>query len=238
MSLKNSPNLKKQLKKKSNLRETMLARMESARLRYLNDEMYNDKKNVLKSKAAFQAYHESFKRQQQLWESNPLDNVIKDLKAFYLKAGNQTEFVIADLGCGDAKIAEVFEKTRAKVHSIDFVATNKRVTACDMAHTNIPGLSVDVVVFCLSLMSSKCNDYIKEACRILKSSGRLLIAEVTSRVENVKVFTDILKEYGFTLYAKTFVSNEYFIYMKFNRSKMILPNPADIVLKPCKYKKR
>lgn len=39
--------------------------------------------------------------------------------------------VIADLGCGDAKIARVL--TKRTVHSFDLVAMHKCVTACDVS---------------------------------------------------------------------------------------------------------
>lgn len=236
--MSNNPKLKKKLKAKAGLRETMLSRMDSARLRYLNDEMYSDNKKVLKKKTAFKVYHESFEKQQQLWDSNPLDNIVKDLKSLYSRNKDKTNFCIADLGCGNARIANEFEKMEVKIYSIDFVAMNDKVTACDMAHTGITDSTVDVVVFCLSLMSSKCNEYIKEAYRILKPSGLLLIAEVTSRLENVDTFVGVMKEYGFVLNGKTFISQEYFIYFKFRKVGKVKSKRSDVILQPCKYKKR
>lgn len=41
--------------------------------------------------------------------------------------------VVADFGCGDAKIAR---NVPHKVHSFDLVALNDHVTACDMAHVS------------------------------------------------------------------------------------------------------
>ena len=41
--------------------------------------------------------------------------------------------VVADFGCGDAKIARSVEN---KVHSFDLVALNKHVKACDMSHVS------------------------------------------------------------------------------------------------------
>lgn len=38
--------------------------------------------------------------------------------------------VIADFGCGDAKLAQSVPQ---KVHSFDLVALNKRITVCDMS---------------------------------------------------------------------------------------------------------
>lgn len=75
------------------------------------------------------------------------------------------EYVVADFGCGEARLEESVEQ---KVHSIDLIALKDNVIACDMAHTPLLTNSVHVVVFCLSLMGSNLGDYIKEAHRILK----------------------------------------------------------------------
>lgn len=82
--------------------------------------------------------------------------------------------IIADFGCGQAKIALTLDKDRFKIFSFDLVSVNKYVTACDMAHTNLFNNSVDMVVFCLSLMSSNISDCVKEANRVLKEEYVLL----------------------------------------------------------------
>ena len=46
--------------------------------------------------------------------------------------------VVADFGCGDAKLAQSVSN---KVHSFDLVALNKHVTVCDIA-------DVSAVCFC------------------------------------------------------------------------------------------
>jgi len=73
---------------------------------------------------------------------------------------------VADMGCGDAKIAQSVEQ---KVHSFDLVSNNKWVTACDIAKVPLKNDSVDVVIFCLSLMGTNLVDFINEAHRILTS---------------------------------------------------------------------
>ena len=40
------------------------------------------------------------------------------------------DLVVADMGCGEAKIAQ---SVRQKVHSFDLVARNRYITACDMS---------------------------------------------------------------------------------------------------------
>ena len=41
--------------------------------------------------------------------------------------------VVADFGCGDAKLAQAVPQ---KVHSFDLVALNPRVKACDMSNVS------------------------------------------------------------------------------------------------------
>lgn len=59
------------------------------------------------------------------WPVNPVDVIIKQLKK--LPAGT----IVADLGCGDAKIAHTL--TKQKVLSFDLVAKNDKVVACDIS---------------------------------------------------------------------------------------------------------
>lgn len=73
--------------------------------------------------------------------------------------------MVADFGCGDAHLARSIPN---KVHSFDLVAIAKEVTACNMAHTPLSTASVDVVVFCLSLMGTDQSAYLTEANRVLK----------------------------------------------------------------------
>ena len=91
------------------------------------------------------------------------------------------------MGCGEARLARSLPNT---VHSFDLVAANDQVTASDIAHVPLTDSSVDVVVFCLSLMGTNLKDFIFEASRILKVGGTLKIAELESRfVINLKQFT-------------------------------------------------
>lgn len=73
--------------------------------------------------------------------------------------------MIADFGCGEAGLAKSVKQT---VHSFDLVAANELVTACDMAHVPLEDSSVDVAVFCLSLMGTNLHDFLTEANRVLK----------------------------------------------------------------------
>lgn len=76
-----------------------------------------------------------------------------------------SDLVVADFGCGDATLSESVPQ---KVHSFDLVAANDNVTACDMSRVPLKNASVDVAVYCLSLMGTNLKDYLIEANRVLK----------------------------------------------------------------------
>lgn len=81
---------------------------------------------------------------------------------FYFRPKN---YIIADFGCGEGRLAEsVFQKT----YSLDLVAANESIIACDMAQTPLTTNSINVVVFCLSLMGTNLKDFFLEANRVLK----------------------------------------------------------------------
>ena len=86
--------------------------------------------------------------------------------------------VVADFGCGEARLAT---SVKQKTHSFDLVAANDRITACDIANVPLPDASVDVAVFCLALMGTNYFDFLREAKRVLRDGGLLLVAEVVSR---------------------------------------------------------
>lgn len=101
----------------------------------MNEKLYKcSSDNALKyfkdDPSAFKIYHEGFQNQLRKWPNDPLawaEEIIKnELK------GNP---VIADMGCGDARLALKLNNI-ATVHSFDLVAVNERVTVCDMAHVN------------------------------------------------------------------------------------------------------
>lgn len=76
------------------------------------------------------------------------------------------KLIIADFGCGEAKLAQSVPN---KVHSFDLVAINDLVTKCDMRKVPLNNESVDVAVFCLSLMGTNVIDFLCEAHRVMKN---------------------------------------------------------------------
>jgi ribosomal RNA-processing protein 8 len=163
--------------------------------------------------------------------------------------------VIADLGCGDGRLAK---SVPHKVYSFDLVALDPTINVCDMANTPLQPEQIDCVVFCLSLMGTNSKDYIVEANRILKNGyacsnhscndlvtlllffrGLLKIAEVESRFENVDKFTSDLKKYGFSLVKKDY-NQQLFYFMDFKKDNDVKKKNKlpEINLNPCIYKKR
>lgn len=86
-----------------------------------------------------------------------------NFKIFYIS--RPLNYIVADFGCGEARLAESVSQ---KCYSFDLVATNKKVIACNMAHTPLSPESVNVAVFCLSLMGTNLKDFLLEANRVLK----------------------------------------------------------------------
>jgi len=108
----------------------------------------------------FQKYHDAYKGRMEHWPKNPLDVIVK-----WINRKVSKDRIIADFGCGEAKLSLAVPN---KVHSFDLFALNDRVTACDMSNVPLEDESVDVAVFCLSLMGTDVAKFIAEANRVLK----------------------------------------------------------------------
>ncbi|XP_024893644.1 ribosomal RNA-processing protein 8-like isoform X2 [Temnothorax curvispinosus] len=220
---------------KKALKDKITMQLKAARFRFIIEMLYNNNSSQSKryfkgDRDAFMAYQAGYKWQLQQWVVDPLDVIISSIRKL------STDKVIADFGCGEARLAASVSHT---VYSFDFIALNDRVQTCDMAHTPLRMESVHVVVFCLSLMGSNLGDYIIEANRVLKNNGILKIAEVGSRFEDVKDFIKLLRSYGFKNTWKD-ISHDLFYFMDFKKEKNInmkkeaLP---PIMLKASLYKK-
>ncbi|KAF9271659.1 25S rRNA (adenine645-N1)-methyltransferase, partial [Linnemannia elongata] len=151
--------------KLTKLQEQMKKTLAGGKFRFLNEQLYTttgeEAFDLFQSKPElFDEYHEGFRSQVELWPQNPVDIFISQLKPM------SKDTVIADLGCGDAQIAA--ELPKHNVLSFDLVAKNDRVTACDIAHLPLEDASVDVAIFCLSLMGTDFLKFLREAYRVLK----------------------------------------------------------------------
>lgn len=108
-----------------------------------------------------------------------------DMKIAALPRTNGT-CTVADLGCGDAKLASMVsgklgKKLNIQVLSYDLQSHNQYVTKADISNLPLKDGSVDVAIFCLALMGTNWIDFIEEAWRVLHWKGELWVAEIKSR---------------------------------------------------------
>ena len=166
----------------------------------------------------FEEYHEGFRRQVASWPENPVDGYIRDVQRrgkIIDRDGKRSKpsemdgrggtllslpplpplprtngiCTIADLGCGDAKLARSIQalspkdqkRLKVKVLSYDLHSPHSLVTVADIAHLPLPDGSVDLAIFCLALMGTNWIKFIEEAYRVLRWKGELWIAEIKSR---------------------------------------------------------
>lgn len=252
-------------------------RIAGSTFRLLNEQIYTSPNafaaQLLRDRRTFDDYHDGYRQQLALWPVNPAEIVAgalnKDKRGRFLQGDKAKHmpgtipatWVVADMGCGDARIAQrLAELQHANVvHSFDFCAANARVTPCDMSAVPLKDATVDVAVFCLSLMATDYTRYIVEAHRILKPQRLLKIIEVRSRVPSVERFEQLVASFGFTLLWSGVVGNYFvaFDFMKnaegdaatsaggagwkgggsnrYGQEQQL--NPAEVLL-PCIYKRR
>lgn len=210
-------------------------KLDASQFRYINEKLYTctgeEAVSMFEQKPElFDVYHRGFSNQVAKWETNPVDTIIE-----YIQQRGESE-VVADFGCGDAKIASTVSNA---VFSFDLVKANEHVIVANSSKVPLAAKSVDIAVFCLSLMGTNFKDYIREARRVLRTKGRLVIAEVTSRIADNAVFVAAVEELGFkSVHMDT--SNTHFVQFIFKRTK---PQEnkgkfESLSLKHCSYKKR
>ena len=228
------PAEKKLKRQRASLRSKMLSKIEGSRFRWINEQLYTETSK--RAKELFQSdpdlftlYHQGFNTQVAKWPVNPLDRVIK-----YVKALPETS-VIADFGCGEGRLAKSVSQT---VHSFDLVAVDDHVTACDMASVPLTNSSVDVCVFCLSLMGTNTADFVREGRRVLRDGGSLRICEIESRIPSVQEFVVNIERCGFKLVSRVTFS-KMFVELHFRAAPPTgTAASAEVELRPCVYKKR
>jgi ribosomal RNA-processing protein 8 len=106
------------------------------------------------------------------------------------------------LGCGEGFIyeelvAKGFDPKRIK--SYDLVSTKPFITEADISKLPLKDESISVCIFCLSLMGTNYLQFIREARRVLKNEGELIISEVESRSPSWQKFVEMVANVGFRL---------------------------------------
>lgn len=197
------------------LQASMREKLVSARFRHLNETLYTRPSEEAfqlfqESPEMFDEYHEGFRRQVKVWPENPVDSFLQDIRTrakirtpgkgrpnapqlpliascLPRTAGTCT---IADLGCGDARLAESLQADKAKLHldikSFDLQSPSPLVTKADIANIPMEDGSVNVAIFCLALMGTNWLDFVEEAYRLLHWKGELWVAEIKSRFGPVR----------------------------------------------------
>ncbi|KAJ6785501.1 hypothetical protein PWT90_04313 [Aphanocladium album] len=197
------------------LQAAMREKLVSARFRHLNETLYTKPSEesfslFQDSPEMFDEYHEGFRRQVKVWPENPVDSFLQDIRGrgkirqpFKGKPGGRPSSLaasplprtggtctIADLGCGDAALAQSLQtdkgKMRIDVKSYDLQSPHALVTKADIANLPLEEGSVNVAIFCLALMGTNWIDFIEEAFRILHWKGELWVAEIKSRFGPVR----------------------------------------------------
>uniref|UniRef100_A0A8C2RIQ9 Ribosomal RNA-processing protein 8 n=1 Tax=Capra hircus TaxID=9925 RepID=A0A8C2RIQ9_CAPHI len=219
------------------LRARMAQRLDGARFRYLNEQLYSGPSSAAQrlfqeDPEAFLLYHRGFQNQVKKWPLQPVDRIARDLRQ------RPASLVVADFGCGDCRLAS---SIRNRVHCFDLASLDPRVTVCDMAQVPLEDESIDVAVFCLSLMGTNIRDFLEEANRVLKPGGLLKVAEVSSRFEDVRTFLGAVTKLGFKVISKDLTNSHFFLF-DFEKTGPPRVGPktqlSGLKLQPCLYKRR
>ncbi|TMW55630.1 hypothetical protein Poli38472_010512 [Pythium oligandrum] len=221
----------------SKMQEEMRRRLDGGKFRMLNEQLYTSTgkeafKTFQSDPELFDVYHQGFREQAEKWPVNPLDTFIDYVK-------KHPKAIVADFGCGDARLAE---SVKNKVHSFDLVSRKPQVTACNIANVPLPDKSIDIAVYCLALMGTSIREYVLEVYRVLKPKGILKVAEVKSRFETeglggIAGFVAAMKRMGFDLQHKD-EANKMFALFEFVKTPRKPEDGVLIEFKPCEYKRR
>lgn len=197
------------------LQQAMRQKLISSRFRHLNETLYTtDSSKAVElfnaNPELFDEYHAGFSRQvKESWPSNPVDGYIQAVrrrgavpmpkrgqkpdpnKPLPLPRRPNGACTIADLGCGDAGLARALtpsaRKLNLKLNSYDLQAPDPLITKADISKLPVEDGSVDVAIFCLSLMGTNWVSFVEEAWRVLRGDGKgeCWVSEVKSRFGKV-----------------------------------------------------
>lgn len=197
------------------LQQAMRQKLISSRFRHLNETLYTtDSSKAVElfnsNPELFDEYHAGFARQvKESWPSNPVDGYIQAVrrrgavpmprrgqkpapnKPLPLPRRPNGACTIADLGCGDAGLARALtpsaKKLNLKLNSYDLQAPDALITKADISNLPVEDGSVDVAIFCLSLMGTNWVSFVEEAWRVLRGDGKgeCWVSEVKSRFGKV-----------------------------------------------------
>ena len=224
--------------KLSDLQRKFRDKLDGARFRSLNEKLYTCRGQEAfdmfqGDPSLFKVYHEGYRKQVESWPENPLDQIIAWVRS------QDARLVVADMGCGEARLAA---SVKNKTYSFDLVSNHPSVIACDIAHVPLTNKSVDIVIFCLSLMGTNISDFLREAHRVLKTNGIMKIAEVQSRFhgsesDGMEMFLGSIERAGFDIIRNS-CDNKMFFLLDCKKTNRAAVFDDKVAAKPCVYKKR
>ncbi|OMJ68350.1 hypothetical protein SteCoe_34226 [Stentor coeruleus] len=180
----------------------------------------------------FSIYHQGFINQISSWPINPLSLVESEIR----RLAKNDKWVIADLGCGQGQLAlNLIDMQNLTVFSYDLISLREDILACDISHLPLHNKKFDCAVFCLSLIGENHVNMVKEAHRVLKNQGILIVAEAVNKL-NQKDFIRDMQIIGYKN-IKTIAPNSYFSLFVFRKIKPSGLEPSRL-LNLYKYKKR
>lgn len=147
----------------SGLQQEFEKKMQGAQFRVLNEEMYtSNSKHAFDMMTAqpelFEIYHDGFRSQVEKWPANPVDLIIAKIVEHHINAKHTSSTTIADIGCGDSKIALTFGK-HVEVGTAAWPAGHPAVITSP-SQTSMKDMVVargkNVSVYSLDLVSSDC----------------------------------------------------------------------------------
>lgn len=138
-------------------------------------------------------YHTEYRKLRESWPVVPFKEELRWLS-------ERSGLVVGDFGCGEALVAKGAGEAH-RIHSFDHVAVDDTVVACDVSKVPLEDGTLDLAIFCLSLMGTNFTDYIREAHRCLRLDGYLHLWEPTSYFDDVGKFTSALAKLGFDVMA-------------------------------------
>jgi len=219
------------------LQSKMQKKLQGSRFRWINEKLYRCDTNAAvklfrDDPSLFEEYHAGYRNQVSKWPVNPLGTIIK----FFKK--KPRDWIVGDFGCGDCVLAKSIPQ---QCYSFDLVKADDLVTVCDMAHTPLEENSIDVAVYCLSLMGSNLGDIFLECYRVLKPGGLIKICEVKTRTQKlIQRFVRFLSQFNFVCCMKS-ENHPLFSSFTFKLKDKNTPPPQKLrkfAFNVCKYKKR
>jgi ribosomal RNA-processing protein 8 len=118
----------------------------------------------------------------------PINRIIN-----YINKKSNKKLKILDLGCGRNLIKDYFkDNNKLTIIGYDYVSHNGSIE-CDISNLPDKSESIDICIFSQSLMGSNWKDYIREAVRVLRYNGEMIISESIERFDIIKKYIEELK---------------------------------------------